>query len=146
MEKPAASGFGQTQTCRQSDVEGGRSLAILAPGNGIDPRLVGRARTTSAFGDVQADAGRSAQRLIPQAALRNCGFAHSIEQLSRLLVSMQFLKRKTSNELESLERSAPKAQVFLSQPAGASDNAEGVGTRLLLPLPVASPFSAPDLI
>src|SRR5438067_2786756 len=96
MEKPAASGFGQTQTCRQSDVEGGRSLAILAPGDRVDPRLVGRARTASAFGDVQADAGRSSQRLIPQAALRNGRFANGVEQLSRLLVSMQFLKGKIS--------------------------------------------------
>ena len=37
-----------------------------------------------------------------------------------------------TNELESLEISAPKAQVFLSQPAGASDNAAGVGARLPL--------------
>src|SRR5438067_3517667 len=96
MEEPATSGLNVTQAPRESDVEGGRSLAILAPGNGIDPRLVGRARTTSAFGDVQADAGRRAQRLVPQAELRNCRFAHSIEQLSRLLVSMEFLKRKIS--------------------------------------------------
>src|SRR6266849_1134080 len=80
------------------------------------------------------------QRLISQAALRDGGFAHSVEQLGRLLVGMKLFKGKSSKRRESRGRKAPKAQVFSFPNAGANDNAAGVGTRLL-PLPFPFPAS-----
>src|SRR5205814_4630935 len=85
------------ETGQQSmDCSGVLDLAILAASDGIDPRLVGRPCTARALGDVQTDAGRSAQCLIPQAALRDGRFTNSIEKLSRLLVGKQFFKGKIS--------------------------------------------------
>ncbi len=97
MEEPAACGFRNTESSRKRDVQGRRNLAILAASNRVDPRLVGSSRAAGSLGDIEADAGRGAQRLIPQAALRDGGFAHSVEQLARLLVGMQLFKGKISD-------------------------------------------------
>src|SRR6266849_2529973 len=96
MEEPAACGFRNTESSRKRDVQGRRNLAILAASNRVDPRLVGSSRAAGSLGDIEADAGRGAQRLIPQAALRDGGFAHSVEQLARLLVGMKLFKGQIS--------------------------------------------------
>jgi hypothetical protein len=157
MEEPAACGFRKTESCRQGNVEGRRNLAILAAGDPVDPRLVGSTGAASSLGDIEADAGRSPQRLISQAALRDGGFAHSVEQLARLLVGTKLFKGQISKvrhrrllsksgagagddeRRESREAVAPKAQAFSFPNAGVSDDAAGVGTRLL---PVPLPFPA----
>ena len=51
-----------------------------------------------------------------------------------------------TNDWNPLKWSTPQRRLFLSQNAGASDNAAGVGARLPLPFPLpASSFQAMGL-
>jgi len=157
VDQPAASRLRKTQLTGERDVESRGDLAVLPPSDGIDPRLVGRPCTAGALGDIQTDAGRSAHCLIPQAAHRDCRFTDSIEKLSRLLVSDQLFEWKISkvrhrrllskaeqepamtNDWNPVKQPRRRRRFFLSQNAGASDNAEGVGARLPFPLPLPLP-------
>src|SRR5258705_9780109 len=130
VDESAASGLGEAEPSSQGDVESRGDLAILPASDGIDPRLVGRPCTAGALGDIQTDTRRSAQCLIPQAALRDGRFTNSIEKLSRLLVSDQLFEWKISkvrhrrllsraeqepamtNDWNPLKQSAPKAKAL----------------------------------
>ncbi len=47
-----------------------------------------------------------------------------------------------TNDWNSENGARRRRKLFLSQIAGASDNAEGVGARLILPFPFSVPFPA----
>src|SRR5205085_166032 len=80
----------------QSDVECGSRLAILAPCNRVDASLVSGPGAPRSFGDVQANTGGSAERLIAQAAIGDGSFPDGLEQLASLLVREQLFKGKIS--------------------------------------------------
>src|SRR5207247_2522824 len=80
---------------RRCNVQGGCGFTALSAGDGINARLVGRPNPAGALRDVETCALRSAERLIPQAAIANLGLADQSQQLASHLVSDQILVRQS---------------------------------------------------
>src|SRR5512144_1782742 len=74
---------------RQRDVESSPRLAALAARNRKHPRPIRQASASHRLGNIQADAGPRPNRLIPQPNIGDFRFANALEELSRLLVSLE---------------------------------------------------------